>query len=104
VPYKGLDALKAKITDPVIRKWADTLKAQSRTKLFTLLQFWDWASEVIAKDPKTEEEKVRYWKSGEELLADYDRCASSSFLSNSATSFLFSVSCSASRTFSLAFF
>jgi hypothetical protein len=83
---------------------ADTLKPKSRTKLFTLLQFWDWASEVIAKDPKTGEEKVRYWKSGEELLADYDRCASSSFLSNSATSFLFSVSCSASRTFSLAFF
>ncbi|MGD0176392.1 MAG: hypothetical protein ABSC50_06160 [Candidatus Bathyarchaeia archaeon] len=41
MPYKGLDALKAKITDPVIRKWADTLKAKSRTKLFTLLQFWD---------------------------------------------------------------
>ena len=53
MPYKGLDALKAKITDPVIRKWADTLKAKSRTKLFTLLQFWDWASEVIAKDPKS---------------------------------------------------
>lgn len=101
MPYKGLDALKAKITDSVIRKWADTLNAKSRTKLFTLFQFWDWASEVIAKDPKTGEEKVRYWK---ELLADYDRCASSSFLSNSATSFLFSVSCSASMIFSLAFF
>jgi hypothetical protein len=75
MPYKGLDALKAKITDPVVRKWADTLKPKSRTKLFTFLQFWDWAREVVAKDPQTGVEKVRYWRSGEELLADYDRCA-----------------------------
>jgi hypothetical protein len=60
---QGLDALKAKITDPVVRKWADTLKVKSRTKLFIFLQFWDWASEVFAKDPQTGEEKVRYWKS-----------------------------------------
>ena len=39
MPYKGLEALKAKIDDPVIREWADTLKAKSRTKLFTFLQF-----------------------------------------------------------------
>jgi len=75
MPYKGLDALKAKITDPVVRKWADTLKSKSRTKLFTFLQFWDWSREVRVKDPKTGEERVGYWQSGEELLADYDRCA-----------------------------
>lgn len=75
MPYKDLDALKAKIDDPVIRKWADTLKPKSRTKLFTFLQFWGWAKEHTVKDPKTGEEKVvSYWKSGEELLADYDAC------------------------------
>jgi len=35
----------------MITSGADTLKAKSRTKFLTLLRFWDWVSEVIAKDP-----------------------------------------------------
>jgi hypothetical protein len=74
MPYEGLAALKAKIDDPVVREWADSLKEKSRTKLFTFLQFWEWAKEHKVTDPKTGEEKVvSYWKSGKELLADYDR-------------------------------
>jgi hypothetical protein len=69
MPYKGLYALKAKITDPVICQWADTLKPKSRTKLFAFLQFWDWAREVIAKDPQTGEEKE------DSLLEDWRRLA-----------------------------
>ena len=78
MPYKGLDALKAKIDDPVVRAWADTLKDKSRTKLFAFLQFWQWAKRRTVKDANTDEEKVvGYWDSGEEMLADYDRCHTS---------------------------
>jgi hypothetical protein len=65
--YKGLDALKPKTDDPLIRSWADTLKPKSRTKLFVFLQFWEWARKHSVEDPKT----------GEEMLADYDRCHTS---------------------------
>ena len=75
MPDKELDAIKAKITDPIVREWADTLKAKSRTKLFAFLQFWDWSRAHAFKDPKTGAERVGYWQSGAELLADYDRCA-----------------------------
>ena len=59
MPYKGPDALKAKIDDPVVRAWAlYTLKDESRTKLFAFLQFWRWAKRRTVKDPNTGEEKV----------------------------------------------
>jgi len=62
MPYKGLDALMAKIDDSVIREWADTLKAKPRTRLFALLRFWGWIGKHTFKDPQNGEDKVGYWK------------------------------------------
>jgi hypothetical protein len=33
LPYKGLDKLKEKITEPCVRVWADTLKEGDKTTL-----------------------------------------------------------------------
>jgi len=75
LPYKGLDALKARIDDPTIRAWADTLKPKSHTKLHSFILFWDWAKRRTERDPKTGKvHRVGYWSTAKEMLADHWRC------------------------------
>jgi hypothetical protein len=81
MPYKGLDALKAKIDDPAIRKWADSFKPKSRTKLHAFLKFWQWAKRRTEKHKKTRKEKtVGYWNSAQEMLSDHVQYFASQYL------------------------
>ena len=78
MPYKGLDALKARIDDPIIRKWADTLKPKSHTKLHSFILYWEWAKKRTEKDPKTGKmRKAGYWSTAQEMLSDHWRCLQS---------------------------
>jgi hypothetical protein len=78
LPYKGLDALKARIKDPTIRAWADKLKPKSHTKLHSFILFWEWAKKRTEEDPKTGKmRRVGYWSTAREMLADHWRCMQS---------------------------
>jgi integrase len=74
MPYKGLGVLKTKIDDPAIRKWADSLKPKSRTKLHAFLKFWQWAKKRTEKHKQTGKQKtVGFWNSAQEMLSDHTR-------------------------------
>ncbi len=45
MPYKGLDKLKEKITEPVVRAWAETLKEGDKTTLHGVLKYLDCVKE-----------------------------------------------------------
>jgi hypothetical protein len=73
-----LDALKARIKDPTVRKWADGLKPKSHTKLHSFILYWEWARKREEKDAKTEKMKtVGYWLTAQEMLTDHWRCLQS---------------------------
>lgn len=65
MPYKGLDKLKEKITEPCVRVWADTLKEGDKTTLHGVLKYLTWV-----KDQKQ-------FESAQQMLDDQKLCMQS---------------------------
>jgi hypothetical protein len=65
LPYIGLSRLKEKITEPIVRKWADTLKDGDKTTLHCVLKYLTWVRE------KT------YFDSAQQMLDDQKLCKQS---------------------------
>ncbi len=65
MPYKGLDKLKEKITEPCVKEWADTLKEGDKTTLYGVLKYLDWVREN------------EYFQSAQEMLDDQKLCMQS---------------------------
>jgi hypothetical protein len=65
LPYKGLDKLRRRTADPLILEWAEGLEDKSRTKLYSVIVFWEW---VKAKE---------YFSTAKEMIEDHVRCLQS---------------------------